>query len=584
MQGLTANLPATVRTYLSRLNLAHCAAFFQLDSRFSVVATGGLLGHYVTGPVESGDNALELLPILEGLLGEPDPVIVPRAQLDGGTVADMHVFMDDATTWVVLLDASVETMQARNEQQRRLAGRLIDETAKTSHPAEGALEVLGLEVLGQLRVAVFQRETVGGFRLVGPAPTWLTEFDATSFISEGWCWPEQHDLLAGFLADADAAWAPGSTRIERSLIWSESGSEGALHLQAIAMRADGQALLLLRQIDEAVVRNSGNSQRANEWRLQASHMERRLVKERERLLVTLNSIADGVITTDSTGMVDFMNPRAEDLCGWSVDEARGKPCGEVFRLVHESTDDSLPCPTALCLASLTAVSPEPDAELLSRDGTRRSVQDTAAPILSPSGELLGTVLVFHDVSVARELARTVAYQASHDHLTGLINRREFECRLSKAVASAQTTGVLHALCYLDLDNFKVVNDSSGHDAGDALLKQITATLQAQLGDQFCVARLGGDEFCVLLDHCPPDQALPMAQNLVVAIKDLHFTWGENVYEVSASVGLVNFAADCGSASELLGDADAACYAAKAKGRNCVSTHVPAGDAPNETGG
>jgi diguanylate cyclase (GGDEF)-like protein len=212
---------------------------------------------------------------------------------------------------------------------------------------------------------------------------------------------------------------------------------------------------------------------------------------------------------------------------------------------------------------------------VNRRGQELAIQDSAAPIRDRAGNLIGAVMVFHDVSKERRLHRALHYQASHDALTGLINRREFENRLTAAVENArQDAGSRHALLYLDLDQFKLVNDTCGHPAGDQLLKQITGVLQSRVRSGDTLARLGGDEFGILLQSCSLDQALRIADSLRQAIRDFRFIWQDGVLEVGASIGIVEITNDTPTVANVMSAADVACYSAKDLGRNRVQLYKP----------
>jgi diguanylate cyclase (GGDEF)-like protein len=209
--------------------------------------------------------------------------------------------------------------------------------------------------------------------------------------------------------------------------------------------------------------------------------------------------------------------------------------------------------------------------LIARDGREVGINDSAAPIRDRSGHTVGAVMVFHDVTEARQLTRQVFWQAIHDPLTGLVNRREFELRLEQALQSAQTYQQAHMLCYLDLDQFKIVNDTCGHSAGDELLRQVTALLQTHIRKSDTLARLGGDEFGVLLHQCDLDQALRVANTLRESIQAFRFAWETNTFSIGVSIGVVSINHQSESLSSLLVAADSACYAAKNNGRNRVHT-------------
>ncbi len=297
--------------------------------------------------------------------------------------------------------------------------------------------------------------------------------------------------------------------------------------------------------------------------------EEELYRENELAGETLAAIGDGVIRADLEGIVDYLNPVAERLTGWSSIEAVGRPVGEVFSLFDEVTRRPLAGPVERCLAENRLIESPPHAVLVRADGMEYSVRDSAAPIRDREGRLVGAVLVFKDVTQLRGMEREMVYLASHDALTGLINRREFEARLKRALRSALGERRLHAMLYLDLDEFKVVNDTCGHLAGDELLKQVTALLRSRVRRIDSLARLGGDEFGVLLEDCPLVQARQIAEELRGTVREFRFRWKDQVFEIGVSIGLVPIDATSGDLASLLSAADAACYVAKEGGRNRV---------------
>jgi diguanylate cyclase (GGDEF)-like protein/PAS domain S-box-containing protein len=297
--------------------------------------------------------------------------------------------------------------------------------------------------------------------------------------------------------------------------------------------------------------------------------EEALYREKERAQVTLASIGDGVIRADSSGTIDYLNPVAERLTGWKADEAIGLTVPEVFQVVDEITRKPLTDPIARCLEEGQVVESPGHALLLSKDGKEYAVRDSAAPIYDRSGSSLGAVLVFKDVTELRGMEREMIYLASHDALTGLINRREFEVRLKRAIRGARAERRHHVLLYLDLDEFKVVNDTCGHLVGDEMLKQITALLRSRVRRSDILARLGGDEFGVLLEDCPLDHARQIAEEMRRTVREFRFCWRDQIFEVGVSIGLVPINADSGDLAHVMSAADAACYVAKDSGRNRV---------------
>jgi diguanylate cyclase (GGDEF)-like protein/PAS domain S-box-containing protein len=296
-------------------------------------------------------------------------------------------------------------------------------------------------------------------------------------------------------------------------------------------------------------------------------MEASLGRGKLQARVTLESIGEGIITTDTAGTIDYMNEAAEHLIGTSRGAAIGKRMMDLFALVDEIDRESLGDPVAQCLEERRRVSFGRRAFLLSKHSEREfSVELTASPIRGPEGEIAGCVTIFHDVSELRGLAREMSYQASHDALTGLVNRVEFERRLESALESARSDDTTHVVSYLDLDRFKIVNDSSGHVAGDDLLREISVLLKNQVRDSDTVARVGGDEFAMLLTGCPLDKARQIADDVVEAVANYHFAWQDQVFDIGVSVGLVEIGPESGSAETVMNAADSACYVAKQQGR------------------
>ncbi|HPF25580.1 MAG TPA: PAS domain S-box protein [Steroidobacteraceae bacterium] len=300
--------------------------------------------------------------------------------------------------------------------------------------------------------------------------------------------------------------------------------------------------------------------------------EQAVFAERDRAQVTLQSIGDAVISTDADGRIDYLNPVAERLTGWSLAEARGAPVDEVLVLVDESSRAPQAALLGRVLTNGEAMQPSDARVLVNRQEQDVAIQDSASPIRNRDGQITGSVIVFSDVTHERRLKRALSYQASHDALTGLINRREFDLRLEMAVATARHNQAEFALLYVDLDQFKLINDTCGHSAGDRLLRDITGLLQTRVRAADTIARLGGDEFGVLLENCSIEQAEKVAENVREAIHDYRFNWSDSKLSVGASIGVVQINSDTVSAAAALSAADVACYAAKDGGRNRVHVY------------
>ncbi len=298
--------------------------------------------------------------------------------------------------------------------------------------------------------------------------------------------------------------------------------------------------------------------------------ETRVFEEKERAQVTLQSIGDAVITTDADGNVDYLNPVAQDLIGCDMRSGRGKPISEMMTIINEHTRAPVENPVMRCLKEGRVISLADNSVLITRDGDEVAIQDSAAPIRDRIGNIVGSVMVFHDTSKESRLFRQLSYQASHDTLTGLINRREFESRIVESFNSLnRDPEITHAVLYIDLDQFKVVNDTFGHAAGDELLRQLTEIVQSQIRSTDVFARLGGDEFGILLERCNETLAMKVAETIRDSIEGYRFEWQDSFTTIRASIGVVMVTANEDSAANLLSSADVACYSAKDMGRNQV---------------
>ncbi|MGO4327441.1 diguanylate cyclase [Cupriavidus sp. 2TAF22] len=332
------------------------------------------------------------------------------------------------------------------------------------------------------------------------------------------------------------------------------------HIRAMAM--------VLRQDDGTALSMIGTNWDITEQR----HLTEALFEEKERLHITLRSIGDAVICTDAAMAVTFMNPIAEQLTGWTMQAAAGQPLEFIFRIVDEHSNLPIPSPVEQCLQTLRPVYLQDGAVLQSLTGDRHDVQDSAAPVRTATGEVIGAVLVFQDITSARALQRELAHSASHDALTGLPNRIWFEKCLREACEAARMQHQHHALCFIDLDRFKIVNDTAGHAAGDVLLRELGHVIRHHVRPDDVLARLGGDEFALLLKDCSVDQAERVCQKIIDAIRGQRFPWEGRVYDVGASIGITAIDNETPPVGELMSRADVACYAAKAAGRSRVSVY------------
>ena len=300
------------------------------------------------------------------------------------------------------------------------------------------------------------------------------------------------------------------------------------------------------------------------------HAETRVFEEKERAQVTLQSIGDGVVTTDADGKVDYINPVAQDLTGWDLRTARNSHITDIMTIINEHTRATVENPVVRCLKDGRIITLAQHSILINRNGDEIPIQDSAAPIRDRIGNIIGSVMVFHDTSKESRLFRQLSYQASHDALTGLINRREFENRVISAIESLKDESEqTHALLYIDLDQFKVVNDTFGHVAGDELLRQLSELVQTFIRSSDVLARLGGDEFGILLERCGEERAVEVAESIRGAIEGYRFEWQDSFTTIRCSIGVVMVSGEDADVASVMSSADVACYSAKDMGRNQV---------------
>ena len=348
---------------------------------------------------------------------------------------------------------------------------------------------------------------------------------------------------------------PAAERYEVELVGSH-GEVTRVELSSTVIDSAGEAALLLTALEMLPEASTSSV----------------LAAGPPRAMATLDAMGESVITVDGEGKIDYVNVAAETLLNQRREQIIGKSFPDVASLVDESDRRSLGDPVRMALTSGGRVSMGRRAVLVPANGAaERSVELSVSPLMSDSKETLGLVLVLHDTSELRGLARQMTYQASHDALTGLVNRREFERRLQEAMDSAQTGGAAHALCYLDLDRFKVVNDTCGHTAGDNMLREVASIIKEAVRDSDTVGRIGGDEFALLLVGCPLEKARQIADNVVHSVSDYRFVWKDKIFNIGVSIGLVEIGRGGGAIEDLMNSADSACYVAKKQGG--VHVHV-----------
>lgn len=295
-------------------------------------------------------------------------------------------------------------------------------------------------------------------------------------------------------------------------------------------------------------------------------LSKQLAADKERAQVTLASIGDAVIVTDVEGRVDYMNPVAEKMTGWPLAEARGMRMQEVFVIVNEMTRQTVQNPIEIVFRDGIVVGLANHTALIARDGTERSIEDSAAPVRNEAGKITGAVLVFHDATSQKSAQREIEHLAYHDHLTGLPNRRLLQDRIEKAVSNAARHETRMALMFIDLDHFKVINDTLGHEYGDLLLKAAAGRLQSCVREQDSIARTGGDEFVVLLAEInDANDAVIVAQKVLETMSRPYLIKGTELRS-TPSIGISIYPEDGRSIDVLMKHADVAMYHVKERGR------------------
>jgi diguanylate cyclase (GGDEF)-like protein/PAS domain S-box-containing protein len=369
------------------------------------------------------------------------------------------------------------------------------------------------------------------------------------------------------------------------LSWSTSVI--ALMLAGISWLFDRLVLVRLERMSEDITRigasaNSkarvrslhGNDELANLShgingmldRIEESQFELQL--EKERAQVTLEGIADAVISSNDAGYVIYMNSAAERLTGVTLSEVKNKTLRALFRLM---SDDKTTHVESNWLTD--SYSTQEEVMLIRADGEEFIIRKSASPLYDSDGNTFAIVTVLHDVSMLRKLSNQLSFQACHDQLTGLINRYEFDRKTQMAIDDAKTENRVHCIAYIDLDQFKIVNDTCGHMAGDVLLKQLSNHIKARVRSSDTLARLGGDEFAVLLMGCDLVKAQEVLEVLMQVVREYRFTFDEKVFKIGASVGLTEISPQQSlSLSELLSAVDSACYAAKNEGGNRIHVY------------
>lgn len=496
-----------------------------------------------------------------------------QQQLDAGAERELSALMTAIQDMALLRDyPAIERAIAAHASRAHLLSvryttRQVVLEARTP-PAQQAYPAWFARLI-DLRAARAQSELVVGGTVYGTVAVTL---DAAPAIQELWALALRFTLLA-------AAILVGVLLLLYPLLWVSLRGLGTLRAAAQAIeRGDFGARAKL---------SFGSPPEVRETKLAFNHMadhlgevmaalEREhddLLVEQERLRVTIASIGDAVVVTDAEGVIEFLNPRAEALTGFDSAEAKGQRLAAVLPLVDEESGAPVSNPLDLALQHNAVFELDNHTMIRRRDGASIAISDTAAPIRASDGRVLGGVLVFKDETERRSLLARLVWQAERDHLTGLWNRRVMEARLSAALYGVQHEGRRFIFCYIDLDRFKVVNDTCGHRAGDALLQRLTVIMARWVEDpRHTLARLGGDEFGLLFADVTLPQALDHIQGLRDEIGRFRFEWEDKVFRLDVSFGVTELHSGMTDVGEILAQADTACYHAKSLGGSVIQVY------------
>ena len=491
----------------------------------------------------------------------------PLAMADGARVGSICVIDHvprrlDARQRAVLQHLAIAAVKLLEGRRALLDERLV---ATSAHRTLAELDdtLARLEASERLLNRTGEVAGVGGWRL--------------DLISKKLEWSKEtcriHGVAPDFvpeLSEAIAFYAPEGRPLIEQAVADALGTGTPWDLELPFKRADGSRIWV-RAVGEAEfedgqpVRLFGALQDITRQRALADE----IAEQHELLRVTLQSIGDAVITTDAQAMVTWLNPIAERMTGWRNEEARGRPVTQIFHIVNEDTRAATENPVFTCLERGQTAGLANNTVLVSRNGQEYGIEDSAAPIRNVQGLIIGVVLVFHDVTEQRRLSGEMSYRAKHDALTGLVNRAEFESRLRNVLAKAHEEHSEHALLFIDLDQFKLVNDACGHTAGDMLLQQVSKLFKETVRARDTLARLGGDEFAVILEYCSLEQAQRVAQQICQRVDDFRFVHDNRRFRIGTSIGLVPADHRWNTIAALIQAADTSCYAAKEAGRNRV---------------
>jgi diguanylate cyclase (GGDEF)-like protein/PAS domain S-box-containing protein len=393
-----------------------------------------------------------------------------------------------------------------------------------------------------------------------------------------------------FKGEVVSTLAEGVERLKKNGIWaifvnlSLPDSRGIETLDWVRLAAGSIPTLVLAGMDERAMALEALRRGAKDYLLEdqldrdsfvrairnmaeREAAEEALFVEKERAQVTLNSIGDAVLSTDNEGRVTYLNVVAEKITGWTEAQAAGKPVEEVFVIIDSTTGEPCKSPLRTAIEKNKTVGLTPNCILRRRDGTEFAIDDSAAPIHDRQGMATGAVIVFHDVSVARAIGIEMSHMAQHDTLTNLPNRTLLQDRLHQAIALASRNGTLVAVLFLDLDKFKEINDSLGHEFGDKVLQSVVKRLLTCVRASDTVSRLGGDEFVILLSEIKQTGDAGVKAGQILTAMNAPFEIDSHKLHITASIGVAVYPNDSTDPENLIKKADLAMYQAKEQGRN-----------------
>ena len=501
---------------------------------------------------------------------------------DDGALLALEGFITDITAFKEVEEERSAAL-ARSQRQHAALIELARTAADGEHSRAAALRAVveaGREALESGRAALWLRDGEDFVLAHGIDERWSDNTEAVGRPIRERDFPDYFRALES--ARVVAAPAASDDERTRALHSANALPSGVVAVLDAAIRVDGRVVGILcfnarfvREWQDDEIRFAGELAdqvaqvltTADRWAA-----ERALAQERELAQITLQALSEAVIRTDGGNRVRFLNAAAERLTGWSAEDARGRVLADVLQLVLDGSGEAVDWWENGGLERLAALARRDDLALVTADGAHVAVEISGvdrADAPANSDEAAGTVVALSDVSKRRHLTRRMAYQARHDALTGLVNRFEFEQRLQELIADAQAHDSGHALLYIDLDQFKIINDTCGHPAGDQLLCQLSGLLQRAVRESDTLARIGGDEFGVLLWHCDLDAAETVAANIIAAVNGFRFTWDGQPFTVGASIGAVVIDGATEGYASVMQAADTACYAAKEEGRNRV---------------